>query len=117
PVELAPVDAPPADAAPADAAPADAAPADATPADAELGDATSITQPSPTGADPSVTAPAPPPAIAPTTTVERSDPARDHAVESFTARRGFRMATAGTAVAAAGVAWLGVAGWMLSNDD
>ena len=42
---------------------------------------------------------------------------RNAAVEAFTARRGFRMATAGTAIAAAGVAWTGIAGWMLSNDD
>ena len=113
PVEDTPVEDTPVEATPAEAATADATTVEATTVDP----ATSSSSPTPTRADPSVTAPAPKPAIAPATSATRTDPAREHAVESFTARRGFRMATAGTAVAAAGVAWLGVAGWMLSNDD
>jgi hypothetical protein len=107
-------EAPTAEAPTTEAPSAEAPTVEAPTVEAEVDPATSSAGPTPTRADPSLTAPAPRPAIAPTT---RTDPAREHAVESFTARRGFRMATAGTAVAAAGVAWLGVAGWMLSNDD
>ncbi len=68
-------------------------------------------------ADSSVVAPAPPAAIAPSSVVDRPTSPRNDAVDAFTARRGYRMVTAGTAVAAAGVAWLGIAGWMLAADD
>lgn len=37
--------------------------------------------------------------------------------EAFTARRGFRMTTAGLALMGAGMAWTSVAGWMMRNDD
>ena len=136
PAEAATTKATPGEAATGEAATTEAATGEAATGEAETGEAasgetatvepveptivepaTSTSSPMPTRADPSVTAPAPRPAIASATSAKRTDPAREHAVESFTARRGFRMATAGTAVAAAGVAWLGVAGWMLSNDD
>jgi hypothetical protein len=83
---------------------------------------------SPAPASAPVEASASAPALAPmprvsssTTHVDRPadvrDGARDPAVEAFTARRGFRMSTAGTALLAAGVAWTGIAGWMLEKDD
>jgi hypothetical protein len=64
--------------------------------------------------------PAPASTIVPAPTTQPADvPPRSEAdaVEAFSARRGFRMVTAGTSLAAAGVAWAGVSGWMLANDD
>lgn len=66
--------------------------------------------------------PAPVPAFEGTSPIERpSDAAptgRTQATtEAFTARRGFRMTTAGLALMGAGMAWTSVAGWMMRNDD
>ena len=69
----------------------------------------------------SANAPAPSIAEPASTAAEPDAPAtaadRDAAVDAFSARRGFRMATAGTAIAAAGVGWVGVSGYMIANDD
>lgn len=111
PAEIAPDEVAPVEATPVEAAPVEAALVEAAPAEA------ATVEPATVASAPVEAAPAPAVGVGPSTAVDRVATAPSYAVEAFTARRGFRMATAGTALMAAGVAWIGIAGWMLAQDD